>query len=181
MNSMFRATPLLGVVLASALLSPACDLMGGGGDDDEHGCGAAVFDCRFEGDAGVVAVLENAVSRFQSDLPTTVTLCVEGKCADASLRLVGDNVVCTSNELACIVLENGSLEIGYGVDLPKAQAAVRVTVENEAGKILLDETQTGTVKETRPNGADCPPVCRESEVSFSAVPGQPTEPETPSM
>jgi hypothetical protein len=162
MSRLTRSILLLGAALVPAVAATACKTV------DDVAC--PLMKCGFEGDQGVRITLVNAVERMKADLPVTITLCAEDKCTDAELRLEGTSFACSSKDIRaeCKVRDDGGLEIGYAVELPeKDEVSVHVTVKNEAGDTVYEETKPVLIDERKPSDLDCPQVCREAEVVLS--------------
>lgn len=175
MTSLTRTVPLLGISLASAAALAACNPV------EEVSCPLAK--CSFQGDQGVHVTIENALEKFSGDLPATVTTCVGRKCSEASLRIAGKSFACISDDIriTCEVTDDGKLMIDYAVQVPTEKekpSSVRVSVQGASGANLFEETKDVPVLETYPAGPDCPTVCRESNVTFSAT-GEPAKPGEP--
>lgn len=164
MSSLIRIIASFGAALAPAVMAAACNPV------EEVAC--PLMDCGFEGDQGVRVTLLNAVDRLKGELPVSIEVCAGQKCTDLSLRLEGTSFACTSTDIRidCKVREDGALEIGFAVELPKDQVEVRVTAKNQAGDAVYEEKKTVNIDERRPSKLDCPQVCREAEVVLSGPP-----------
>ena len=121
--------------LATALVLVA---LAGCGDD---GAGSAVPDhpCTEIGCGPPSAIVELSGMRAE---PVAVTICAEQRCA--TLRSRGDQLT----------------EVNVGLP-DDAGDSVRVVVEVRSGRrVLTKQAAVIPVKSSRPNGPDCPPVCK---------------------
>lgn len=73
----------------------------------------------------------------------------------------------------CFIGASGALEIAVvvyeGVDAPRLEDGDVYTLDvtdDASGSSLVDFTATASYEDYRPNGADCPPVCRNAELAI---------------
>ena len=85
--------------------------------------------------------------------PVAVTICAEKRCA--TVRSRGDQLT--------------EVNVGLPADV---RDSVRVVVEVRSGRrVLTKQAAVVPVKSSRPNGPDCPPVCRFARARLDVAGG----------
>jgi hypothetical protein len=124
-----------------ARLGTALLLVALAGCGDDGGAGSTVPDhpCTEIGCGPPSAIVELSGMRAE---PVAVTICAEQRCA--TVRSRGDQLT--------------AVNVGLPED---AGESVRVVVEVRSGRrVLTKQAAVVPVKSSRPNGPDCPPVCK---------------------
>jgi len=132
--------------LATALVLLA---LAGCGDDDA-GSGVPDHPCTEIGCGPPSAIVELSGMRAA---PVAVKICAEQRCA--TLRSRGDQLT--------------SVNVGLPDD---AGESVRVVIEvRSGGRVLTKQAAVVPVKSSRPNGPDCPPVCKIARAHLDVAAG----------
>ena len=125
---------------------------------------------------GVSIKLTNLASKYSAQLPLTVKVCTGpggASCVTATVKpQTGQSPICEepTSTVPCFVGPDGSLEMNQPVtasDIASGKIDVHVTVTDAMSMMLFDQTMTGMLKSSTPNGASCPPLCHQATVVFA--------------
>jgi hypothetical protein len=132
---------MLGFILLAAgavALTPSCTRTDG--DCTLIGCTSSV-------QADVTAV----VSPHEASLPLSVEMCFDGSVCDTfAVESISGSVV---------------LELSISGDTKAGDYPLDVTISDDMGTELAQESETVSITVTAPNGEDCGPVCAQGNVT----------------
>jgi hypothetical protein len=152
---MRAALPLLALAFSGCQSSQECTLVG----------------CQ----DGVGVTLSGIATKLASNLPVTLTVCLDASCSAFKLNHTGQAPTCTSlsaGNTLCTIDGEGTVVLTT-IPLPPGAAGgatltVHATATDGMGATVLDQTQMVTVTESQPNGPGCGPTCLGAEATFSS-------------
>lgn len=153
-------------LLLSAAFLPSC---GGVLGTDPTGCTEIGCNDQLDIELGPIG------NKFASSLPLSITVCIDDKgCEGFVVEAAGGLLTCRTDggeTLGSCSLDDKnnvtlSPGIGVGGGLAAGDHAVELTVKDKDGMVLVVGSGTAVLKETRPNGPDCEPVCVQGGVTF---------------
>ncbi len=114
-------------------------------------------------------------NKFASSLPLSISICIDAKgCEAFVVEASGGMLQCRPDGGetlgSCSLDDKGNVTVspglGVGGTLTAGQHDVEMTVKDKDGMVLVTGSEKVTLKETRPNGPDCEPVCLQGSVTF---------------
>jgi hypothetical protein len=114
-------------------------------------------------------------NKFASSLPITLSICVDDKgCEAFVVEAVGGALQCRADGGetlgSCSLDAAGNVTvipaIGVGGKLAAGSHDVALTVKDKDGTTLAIGSGKAVLKENRPNGPGCDPVCIQGSVTF---------------